>query len=57
MILKSEQKLEEMVQIMEDVHQYVPIHTTTKEYSIYSADEPITVTLDDFHHVLFGMSL
>ena len=53
-ILQSEQKLEEMVDIIDDVHQYVPTHTTTGEYCTLGDDETITVTLDNFHHILFG---
>ena len=41
--LKSEQKLEEMVQIMEDLQQYVPTNTTTSEYHVCGSDSPITL--------------
>ena len=40
---------------MEDVHQYVPTHTTTDDYCLQNDEETITVTLDKFHYILFGM--
>ena len=54
MILKSEQKLEQMVDIMADLQQYIPTVTTTEEYMTIESDKPISVILDDFHHILFG---
>lgn len=54
-ILKSEQKLEEMIEIMEDIQQYVPLVTTEHNYRLQGVDDPVTVKLDDFHNVLFGM--
>lgn len=46
--------MEDMVEIMEDLQQYVPTRTTTSEYQTCGVDSPVTVTLDDFHYVLFG---
>ena len=40
---------------MEDVQQYVPTRTTREEYCTLGDDEPIKVTVDMFHHILFGM--
>ncbi len=54
MILKSEQKLEEMVQIMDHLQQYVPTLTSTKDYLLSGSDIPVSVTLDEFHHTLIG---
>ena len=54
MILHSEQKLEEMVDIMHDLQQYVPTVTTTEEYNLCGSDSGVTVTVDDFHSTLFG---
>ena len=53
-ILKSEQKMEGMVEIMEHLQQYVPLKTTEHSYELPDVDGPVTVKLDDFHYVLFG---
>ena len=42
-----------MVEITADLQQYVPTVTTMGEYMIIERG-PITVILDDFHHILFG---
>ena len=46
-----------MVEIMEDLHQYIPTNTTTSEYQTCGSDSPMTVTLDDFHYILFGKKI
>lgn len=56
-LLKSEQKLEDMVDIMGDLQQYVPTVTTTTEYNLSGSDDPITVTVDDFHPIFLGKDL
>ena len=56
-ILKSEQKLDDMVQIMEELQQYVPLVTTTYDYNVVGRANPVSVKLDDFHYVLFGKCL
>lgn len=49
--------MEEMVEIMEDLQQYVPTDTTTSDFHTAGSDDPITLTLDDFHYTLFGKTL
>lgn len=55
-ILKSETKTEEMVDICDELHAYVP--TTSKEHMIKftdgDKDHEIKVMEDHFHHLLFG---
>ena len=53
-ILKSEQKLEDMVEIMADLQHYAPLCTTDHSYEIPGLDNPVCVKLDNFHHVLLG---
>ena len=54
MILKSEQKLEDMVDIMSDLQEYVPVCTTDHSYDLPGRDDPVSVKLDNFHYILFG---
>ena len=53
-ITKSEQKLEDMVEIVTKLQQYVPTITKTEEVLVAATEEPVTVTWDNFHHILFG---
>jgi hypothetical protein len=53
-VLKSEQKLEDMVDVMEDFHEYVPTVTTSSEYELSGSEDVVNVTLDAFHYMLFG---
>jgi len=50
--LKSEQKLDEMVDIMASLHKYVPIDTSTQVVML--PDETTEVTRDDFFPILLG---
>lgn len=50
--LKSEQKLEEMVEIMDSLHKYVP--TVSTEESVELAEATTKVTRDDFFPLLMG---
>lgn len=53
-ILKSEVKLEEMVDVVADLQQYVPVVTTDVEYNIPGREKPVSAKLDNFHYILFG---
>ena len=53
-ILKSEVKLEEMVDVVTNLQQYVPVVTTDVEYNVPGREKPICVKLDNFHYILFG---
>lgn len=50
--LKSEQKLDEMVQIMASLHKYVPMDTSTQVVTL--PDETTEVTHDEFFPILLG---
>ena len=52
--LKNENKLEEMVEIMANYHQYVPKLRTEKAETIDSTGEAVVLTIHQFHHLLFG---
>ena len=51
-IPKSEQKYEEMLDVLDHLHQYVPTVSTRK--TIIDDDETIEVTCNHFHPILFG---
>lgn len=51
-ILKNEQKLEDMVEIMDHLQEYVPMTTTTEETEI--AGSTVPVVKDSFHCTLIG---
>ena len=52
-ILKSEQKHDEMVQILDHLHQYVPTVTTTRTVDV-PGHSPAHIPLDHFHQLAFG---
>lgn len=54
MILKTEQKLEDMVDIMVSLQEYVPVSTTNHSYELPGRDDPVCVKLDNFHYILFA---
>ena len=43
-----------MIDIMSDLHRYVPTVTTKEDVLLHGSDDPVSVTLDNFHHVLLG---
>ena len=56
MILKNETILNEMVDILDSAHKYVPTKKTTQEFDVQNggATERVTVEVDHFHHIMFG---
>ena len=52
-ILKNETKNDEMVDIMDKLHQYVPVVTTTEVVSV-PGHLPICIPRDHFHQISFG---
>lgn len=52
-LLKSESSYEEMVDIMESLHEYVPTYTTTSRVTVPGGEE-VTVTNDHFYETIFG---
>ena len=52
-ILKSEQKNDEMQDILDDLHQYVPTVTTTEKINPPGYPS-VYIPHDHFHHLAFG---
>ncbi len=50
--LKSEQKLEDMVDILASLHKYIPTVTTTKTVTL--PEETSEIIWDDFFQILLG---
>ena len=47
-------KYDDMIAIMEHLHQYVPTETKTTEVNFPQTGDKIDVTKTDFHTILFG---
>ena len=57
MILKNENVLNEMVEILDELHKYVPTKQTTQEFEVVHGEdqvEHISLKVDHFHHILLG---
>ena len=57
MILKNENVLNEMVEILDELHKYVPTKQTTQEFEVVHGEdqvEHISLKVDRFHHILLG---
>ena len=53
-LLKSESNYEDMVDIMESLHEYVPTHSTLSKVAVAGENEEVDVMNDKFHQILFG---
>ncbi len=53
-ILKGEQKNEDMVEILEDLQKYVPTVSTTESVDVPGESTPMQVHVDKFHHLEIG---
>lgn len=53
-LVKNENKYEDMISIMEHNHQYVPTTTTNLEIELPAVDEKLKVEKTEFHTILFG---
>lgn len=53
MILKNENKTDEMVDILDILHKYVPSERSTQNYLV-APNEVFSMQLDHFSHVLIG---
>ena len=53
-MLKSESKYEDMVDIMTNLHQYVPTKTSVSKSTVPGSDEEVEIVEDTFHTILFG---
>ena len=54
-ILKGEQKYEEMLEVLAHLGQYVPTVSTTENVDIPGMEEPVQITNDAFHKIASGM--
>ncbi len=52
--LKSEQKYEEMVDILGSLHKYVPRVPTTEMVEVAGCEEPVKVTKSNFFNIGLG---
>ena len=52
-LLKSEIKHEDMVDIMEHYQNYVPTRSSEAEYHDPDSDDIVKLHIDHFHHLLF----
>ena len=56
-ILKNENVLNEMVEILDELHKYVPTKQTTQEFEVVHGKdkvEHLSLKVDHFHHILLG---
>ena len=53
-ILKNEQKVEDMIAIM-NLHKYCPTLSTTENTEVAGVDEPVELEKDNFHQILLGL--
>ena len=52
--MKNENKLDEMVSIMDALHEYIPTSISSMELCTEGQEEPDIIEVDTFHHILFG---
>lgn len=53
-LLKSETNYEDMVSILDHLHKYVPTKTDEESVEVPGLQEPVEVTNDQFHPIVFG---
>ena len=53
-ILKNEQKVEDMIAIMLNLHKYCPTLSTTENTEVAGVDEPVELEKDNIHQILLG---
>lgn len=52
--MKSEQKYEEMVQILDELQEHVPKVATTEEVCVPGCNDPVQVKKHDFYPIALG---
>ena len=52
--MKSENNYDDMIEILEHLHQYVPTATGTIDLPLPDIGEKMTISKTDFHTLLFG---
>lgn len=53
-ILKNENKNSEMVEIMSEIHKYVPLKAHNVTYTVADNNEVVSITNDKLHPILLG---
>ena len=53
--MKGEQKYEEMVQVLDHLHQYVPTESTSEQIKVPNSDRTIDVVNDVFDPIPLGI--
>ena len=53
-LMKNENKMDDMVDILTHMHQYVPSHAATKTVQVPGTEYPENVQLERLHHILIG---
>ena len=51
-LLRNENKIDEMVDILETLQKYVPMKRTTEQFSV-AGEKDVSVQVDHFLHLLF----
>ena len=52
-VLKGEQKYEEMIEVLTHLNKYVPTVSSMESFSV-QGEEPVEVTKDLFHNIAIG---
>ena len=52
--MKNENKMDEMVDILAYLHQYVPMKTSNQVISVPGTEESEVIESEDLHHILIG---
>lgn len=52
--MKDEKKLDEMVHVLEHLHQYVPTVSREEKADVPGTEQQVTLQVHDFHQVLLG---
>ena len=56
-IMKNENKIDEMVDILTDLHQYIPMTTYTKTVDVPGTGDTEIIKLDSLHHLAMSLQL
>jgi len=53
-LLRNENKIDEMCDIMDKMHEYVPCKHVVERFLLFDDDDDIEVDEENFHQILFG---
>ena len=54
MILKNENVLNDMVDIVDELHKYIPKATSVQTFQVNGGSEVFTLNIDHFYHIGIG---